>query len=263
VAGIGILASLIVPATMFAADEPSAPGEQTPPAAVPTQPDPAPSPGQPVPPDQGSDGTVDPSQPQADPPEQSSGSNARPSPRPSTFRSLAAAKATSVSIVGDVPSAFAYTPKSVTVHVGDTVRWTNDSSVSEGHTVTANTFDSGTMNDGDDYSHTFSRAGKFQYFCAFHGNMKGNVTVLASGSGGGGGGGGSSSGDPGGGGNGGSTSSGGSSSGSTAGSGTGSSAGATGGSGQLPLTGLPLLPLGAIGAGLLAVGGLLWRRAYG
>jgi plastocyanin len=169
-----------------------------------------------------------------------------------------AAKASSVSIVGAQFSSFAFNPKTITVHVGDTVRWANKSSAPEGHTVTGHGLDSGTLHQGDDYSFKFSKAGTYSYICAFHSNMTGKVKVLASASGGGSGGG--SSGGGSGAGNGGSSSSG--TSGGTSTSGFGSSAGDPGSFGQLPITGLPLLPLGAIGVGLVLLGALLSRLEF-
>ena len=159
-----------------------------------------------------------------------------------------------MSIVGDTFSAFAFSPKSITVDVGDKVRWDNESAASEGHTVTGDGLDSGTFHQGDDYVHSFSRAGTYNYICALHPSMKGKVTVLASGGGGSGG-----SGSDGGGGSSGSSS--GSGGGTSAGSAGGSSAGDPGSSGQLPVTGLPLGGLGVAGLGLVALGLVLRRWA--
>lgn len=67
--------------------------------------------------------------------------------------------------------------ETLTVPVGTTVVWTNEDSMD--HTVTAsdNSFDSGTFGQGDTFSFTFTEAGSFDYICALHPNMKGNVTV--------------------------------------------------------------------------------------
>jgi len=65
------------------------------------------------------------------------------------------------------------------VHVGDTVTWVNEDNVP--HTVTTTggptSFDSGTMNKGETYSHTFTSAGTWSYYCAVHPDMKGTVVV--------------------------------------------------------------------------------------
>ena len=73
---------------------------------------------------------------------------------------------------------FAFSPSTLTIKQGDTVKWTNKDSSS--HTITS---DSGTElsspNFGRDgiYSHTFNTAGTFAYHCAIHSNMKGTIIV--------------------------------------------------------------------------------------
>jgi len=83
---------------------------------------------------------------------------------------------------------FDFVPATVTIGVGDTVLWTNNSS--DVHTSTGGSWDSGTMNPGATFSHTFSSAGTFPYHCTFHQSlgMVGTVIVQAGGGGGGGGG---------------------------------------------------------------------------
>ncbi len=80
----------------------------------------------------------------------------------------------SVSIVD-----FAFNPKTITVPVGTTVRWTNNGSAP--HTVTSTSspraFDSGTLNPGDSFEFTFKTAGQFPYFCEIHPSMRGMVIV--------------------------------------------------------------------------------------
>jgi plastocyanin len=153
----------------------------------------------------------------------------------------------SVSIVD-----YAYNPGSVTVSAGDTVHWTNDGQVPEGHTVTGDGLDSGVLHSGQGFSHTFSSAGTFNYVCTLHPNMKGTVKVLArSGSSGGSGTGGGQAGS----GNSGATPPASSGAAGTAGSGSaGSSSDAGGSSGSLPATGLNLLALTIAGLALLDLG---------
>ncbi len=79
----------------------------------------------------------------------------------------------------------AYNPNSLTVHVGTTVVWTNDESNGTPHTVTSGTpnspsgtLDSATLNPGQSFNFTFSKAGTFTYYCKIHGaSMTGTVTV--------------------------------------------------------------------------------------
>src|SRR6185437_3745831 len=77
-----------------------------------------------------------------------------------------------------------YNPSSVTIQVGDTVRWTW---ASNNHSATSGTpgspngiFDSGIHNSGFTYSFTFTSAGTYPYYCRVHGAMMtGTVTVTA------------------------------------------------------------------------------------
>jgi plastocyanin len=74
-------------------------------------------------------------------------------------------------------STWGYSPSTVTIHVGDTVTWTNAGPLA--HTVTADdgSFDSGSLNVGDTWSMTFQTAGTFTYYCTPHPWMKGTVIV--------------------------------------------------------------------------------------
>jgi plastocyanin len=86
-----------------------------------------------------------------------------------------------VSIVNGagVPPNVGFSPDNVTVVIGvnNTVVWTNnDASV---HTVTANdaSFDSGYLNSGETFSHTFTKPGVYEYHCTIHPWMIGFITV--------------------------------------------------------------------------------------
>jgi plastocyanin len=74
---------------------------------------------------------------------------------------------------------FAFNPKTITVPVGTTVQWTNNGNAP--HTVTSTSgspaFDSGTLNSGDTFRHTFTTAGEFSYRCSIHPSMTGKVIV--------------------------------------------------------------------------------------
>jgi len=91
--------------------------------------------------------------------------------RPATAH---AADDTSVTI-----SDFKFAPASITIHVGDTVTWTNDGP--SAHTATANngSFNTGVLQKGHSASHTFTTAGTFTYICSIHPFMHGTVVVLA------------------------------------------------------------------------------------
>jgi LPXTG-motif cell wall-anchored protein len=89
-------------------------------------------------------------------------------------------KAHTASDPADTISDFKFTPGTLTVHVGDTVTWTNDGPTD--HTATADdgSFNTGTLKKGQSASHTFTKTGTFAYICAIHPFMKGKVVVEAS-----------------------------------------------------------------------------------
>lgn len=79
----------------------------------------------------------------------------------------------------------AYDPSPIKVKSGDTVTWTNDDS--QIHTVTSGTdssdqnmgkeFDSSMLSQNQTFSHKFTTAGEFPYFCQLHPTMVGKVVV--------------------------------------------------------------------------------------
>jgi plastocyanin len=95
----------------------------------------------------------------------------------------------SVSIVSGSSSLTdtAFQPNPVQINVGDTVTWTNDDT--QPHTVTAGAiaqpsgeFDSSPnfnplISPQQTFSHTFTQAGQYPYYCALHPNMVGTVNV--------------------------------------------------------------------------------------
>ncbi len=95
------------------------------------------------------------------------------------------------------PPSCGYTPNPLTITHGTKVTWTNNAT-STPHTVTecvsasdpaycpskdasalSPVFDSGTagLNSGQSYSYTFASAGTYYYYCRFHPQMHGNLTV--------------------------------------------------------------------------------------
>jgi len=103
-----------------------------------------------------------------------------------TYTEAAGEASTPEATTGDSTSAasaavdikgFAFSVPSLEVAVGTTVTWTNDDST--GHTVSqvGGGFDSGKIDPGATFSHTFDTAGTYDYFCQFHANMKATVIV--------------------------------------------------------------------------------------
>ena len=80
-----------------------------------------------------------------------------------------------------VISDFAFDPETVEVAAGDTVTWTNDDGVA--HTVTAGSSGAATddfdeaIDAGESAEITFDEAGTYDYFCAIHPTMTGEVVV--------------------------------------------------------------------------------------
>ena len=108
--------------------------------------------------------------------------------------SLAGLARTAPGIAVRMTSRDAFVPKTVTIKVGDTVVWENDSPGV--HTVTDNPafasakqdaampagaepFNSGTVEAGQQYSHTFTAPGTYKYFCVPHeaDGMVGTIVV--------------------------------------------------------------------------------------
>ena len=66
-----------------------------------------------------------------------------------------------------------FEPRTLTVKAGTTVTWENK----EGsHTVTSDTgaFESETLSAGQSFSHKFDKAGRYPYYCTFHGSKGGH-----------------------------------------------------------------------------------------
>jgi plastocyanin len=83
---------------------------------------------------------------------------------------------TEVAIAG-----FLFGPDQLTVRVGDSVTWTSSDDTQ--HTVTGRdadakaTLDSESIRKGGTYDATFGAPGTYEYFCVFHPNMQGTITV--------------------------------------------------------------------------------------
>ncbi len=87
-------------------------------------------------------------------------------------RTEGSGKVVAVSIKG-----FKFVPGEVNIKAGETVVWTNEDSAP--HTVESSdgTLKSDELSKGDKYSHTFTKAGKYDYKCGIHPSMHGSVTV--------------------------------------------------------------------------------------
>jgi plastocyanin len=74
---------------------------------------------------------------------------------------------------------FAFSPKELVITAGTTVTWQNADDVP--HTATSKgdpqVFDSGALDTDDKFSFTFSKPGKYTYYCKVHPHMTGVITV--------------------------------------------------------------------------------------
>jgi plastocyanin len=75
---------------------------------------------------------------------------------------------------------FHFTPGTTTIHVGDTVTWSNSGPSSHTATASNGSFNTGVLKKGQSASHTFTQAGTFAYACQIHPFMHGTIVVLAS-----------------------------------------------------------------------------------
>jgi plastocyanin len=73
---------------------------------------------------------------------------------------------------------FSFGPMTMTVAAGTTVTWTNNDDVP--HTVVSDdktTFKSKALDTGEHFSYTFTKPGKYPYFCSVHPKMVAEVVV--------------------------------------------------------------------------------------
>ncbi len=111
---------------------------------------------------------------------------ASPSSAPSAAATSSAAASTApasggsttVMVVADPTNIGKFDPASLTVKVGDTVKWDfEDDNAS--HTATAGdgSFDSGSKAKGESFTFKFGKSGSFAYSCTIHPQMQASITV--------------------------------------------------------------------------------------
>lgn len=167
-----LLATLALPAPLWAQDE-APDGEPvqpaTAPAVEPEAPPPAPPPAEEEPEPQV---TPDPAEPA---PERDPATAAPPAPVAPAAPVVARRGGVTVSMID-----YAFQPASVEIGVGESITFTSDGP-DEPHTATADdgSFDTGEVPVGGSATVTFDQAGTFPYLCTLHPSMTGTVTVLA------------------------------------------------------------------------------------
>jgi amicyanin len=72
---------------------------------------------------------------------------------------------------------FKFTPAEVTVKAGTTIRWTNHGYVPHTVDFSGEAVHSGVLNNGNQFTHTFTTPGTYAYICHIHPFMHGTVVV--------------------------------------------------------------------------------------
>ncbi len=83
-----------------------------------------------------------------------------------------------VKILNDHQTVGRYQPSNITVHLGQTVVFTNMSSVDHTATAKDDSFNSGNIAIGASYSFAPSKVGQFPVICSYHPLMKAVLNVL-------------------------------------------------------------------------------------
>ena len=72
---------------------------------------------------------------------------------------------------------FVFGPQTLTVPVGATVTWTNKDDIPHTSVSTDGVFKSKVLDTDEKFSYTFTKAGKYSYYCTIHPKMTGKVVV--------------------------------------------------------------------------------------
>lgn len=72
---------------------------------------------------------------------------------------------------------FAFEPSILTVKAGATVTWVNRDDEPHTATATDKSFNSKTLENGDRFAKAFTAPGTYQYYCALHPKMTGQIVV--------------------------------------------------------------------------------------
>lgn len=70
---------------------------------------------------------------------------------------------------------FAFTPATLNIKVGTTVTWTNNDPFP--HQIKSDSFNSSSLTTGGTFQFTFSNTGTYNYSCAIHPSMRGQINV--------------------------------------------------------------------------------------
>ncbi|MFN8501171.1 cupredoxin domain-containing protein [Kouleothrix sp.] len=101
------------------------------------------------------------------------GAAAQPTAAPQPTAAQAAAPAAVTVSMKD----FEFAPTEITVKAGGTITWKNDGAKPHSATASDNSFDTAIFQPGESKTVTFSKPGKFPYYCQLHGTPDGNGMV--------------------------------------------------------------------------------------
>lgn len=75
---------------------------------------------------------------------------------------------------------YAFGPGALTLHVGDTITWTNHDQAPHDVTTTSApvSFHSPMLSTGQSWTYTVSQPGTYAYYCSIHPDMRAQITVL-------------------------------------------------------------------------------------
>ena len=74
---------------------------------------------------------------------------------------------------------YRFNPQFIVVRTGESVQWTNHGAVTHTTTSTTGVWDSGDLAPGSSFSHPFTNADPYPYYCQAHSEMTGGVKVLS------------------------------------------------------------------------------------
>ncbi len=92
---------------------------------------------------------------------------------PTTSASVPAPSTRSVSISG-----YAYAPATITVRAGARVTFTNHDPTNHTATAQNQSFDTGTLAQGQSRTLVFNKPGTYSYYCLFHAFMRAKLIVV-------------------------------------------------------------------------------------
>ncbi len=96
--------------------------------------------------------------------------------RSMTFGSATAQQTASAETAVKIDN-FSFSPNTVTVPVGSTVRWTNHDDVPHNVVNDDKSIKSKTLDTDENFSYTFTKPGTYSYFCSIHPRMTGKIVV--------------------------------------------------------------------------------------